>query len=399
MLTERHWKRYAEVLIWGLKTSRRKRLRKNDIFLIRYHPPALRLAEVLYDRLLAMGMHPVPRLEPTPAMDRSFYTRGSRQQLVFQTPGDRRFYRHLNGSIYLHAPESITHLKDIDTRKIGSVLVARKHLRDILTRRDEAGEFSWTLCVCPTPALADQAGLDPDAYSAQVIRACFLNRTDPVAHWNEVYRNARDVKRWLNRMRVHHYHVESDKTDLEIHPGEQRRWIGISGHNIPSFEVFLSPDWRRTRGIYHADQPSFRSGNIVSGVILEFAKGEVVRASAQQGKSFLDAQLSMDDGARRVGEFSLTDRRFSRIDRFMANTLYDENYGGKQGNCHLALGSSYSDTYAGSPAELTKSKKRALGFNDSALHWDLVNTRKKRVTAHLRNGRRRTIYENGKFAL
>lgn len=83
----------------------------------------------------------------------------------------------------------------------------------------------------------------------------------------------------------------------------------------------------------------------------------------------------------------------------MANTLFDENYGGKYGNCHLALGSSYADTYNGSPKELTKEKKKSLGFNDSALHWDLVNTEKKRVTAHLASGKKVTIYENGRFAI
>ena len=45
------------------------------------------------------------------------------------------------------------------------------------------------------------------------------------------------------------------------------------------------------------------------------------------------------------GEFSLTDKRFSKIDRFMASTLYDENFGGNNGNCHLAVGASYSDTF------------------------------------------------------
>ena len=107
----------------------------------------------------------------------------------------------------------------------------------------------------------------------------------------------------------------------------------------------------------------------------------------------------MDKGACRVGEFSLTDKRFSRINRFMANTLYDENYGGRYGNCHLAVGDSYSDTYDGNPAELTKETKRKLGFNDSALHWDLVNTEKKTVTAYLKNGKRVLIYENGMFTL
>jgi aminopeptidase len=81
----------------------------------------------------------------------------------------------------------------------------------------------------------------------------------------------------------------------------------------------------------------------------------------------------------------------------MANTLFDENFGGRQGNCHLALGSSYSDTFDGNPAKLTKEKKMKLGFNDSALHWDLVNTEKKRVTAHLTSGRDKVIYEDGMF--
>ena len=83
----------------------------------------------------------------------------------------------------------------------------------------------------------------------------------------------------------------------------------------------------------------------------------------------------------------------------MANTLFDENFGGKYGNCHIAVGASYSDTFAGDPATLTKEKKEKLGFNDSALHWDLVNTEKKRVSANLAGGKRMVIYENGEFKM
>ena len=83
----------------------------------------------------------------------------------------------------------------------------------------------------------------------------------------------------------------------------------------------------------------------------------------------------------------------------MANTLYDENYGGRYGNCHIALGSSYSDTYDGKPENLTKARKIKLGFNDSALHWDLVNTEKKTVTAHLASGKEVVVYEDGRFSL
>ena len=55
----------------------------------------------------------------------------------------------LNGSIFLYALQSLTHLRDIDPRKIGKATVAQKQLRDILTRREAQGDFSWTLCVYP----------------------------------------------------------------------------------------------------------------------------------------------------------------------------------------------------------------------------------------------------------
>lgn len=397
MFTKKQIERYADVLLWGLKTSRKRRIKKNETVLIRYHLPALVLAEALYDRLLDMGHNPVQRVDPTPGMEKSFFHRANSKQLVFQPPGDRELYKNLHGSIFLHAPESITHLSDVDPGKIGKVAVSRKHLRDILTKREEEGAFSWTLCTYPTPELARHADLTRKAYSRQIISACFLNKTNPVEKWDQIFKDAGRIKRWLSRMDVKHYHVMSQSTDLEITPGENRRWIGVSGHNIPSFELFVSPDWRGTRGIYYADQPSYRNGNYVKGVRLEFSRGKLVGVEAAKGGDFVKKQASMDTGAGRLGEFSLTDKRFSKINRFMANTLFDENFGGKQGNCHVALGASYSDTYAGDPSRLTKKLKEKLGFNDSALHWDLVNTEKKQVVAHLKNGKRVTIYENGIF--
>jgi aminopeptidase len=198
-------------------------------------------------------------------------------------------------------------------------------------------------------------------------------------------------------MRVKFFHIESENVDLEITPGENRRWIGISGHNIPSFEIFLSPDWRGTRGKFYADQPSYRNGNYVKGVKLAFERGIAVKIEAQVGEEFLKKQIAMDKGSNKLGEFSLTDKRYSKINRFMANTLFDENYGGRYGNCHVALGASYTDTFAGDTRGLTKEIKNQLGFNDSALHWDLVNTENKRVIAHLVSGKKITIYENGMF--
>jgi len=398
-LTATHLERYADVLLWGLYTARKEHFKRNDIILIRYERPAIQLAEILYGKILDMNMHPVIRMGLTTEMERAFFEKASNKQLVFHQPGEKELYENINGNIYLHAPESLTHLGKIDPKKIGTAIVARKPFREILEKREESGKFSWTLCTYPTDELAKRAGLSGKDYTKQIIKACYLDRRDPVSHWKKIYKEAGTIKKWLNNMDTLYYHVQSDSIDLKITPGTARKWVGISGHNIPSFELFVSPDWRGTEGSYYANQPSYRSGNYVEGVRLNFKKGKAVQIEANMGNDFVIKQLAMDAGANRVGEFSLTDKRFSRINQFMADTLFDENYGGQSGNCHIAVGASYSDTYDGDPAELTKEKKKTLGFNDSALHWDLVNTENKTVDAMLTSGKKIRIYENGMFTL
>jgi aminopeptidase len=333
----------------------------------------------------------------TYSIEQGFYKKANDKQLVFIAPGDKELYENLHGRIFLRAPESLTHLKDIDPARIGKVLVSRKPLREILDRREEQGLHGWTLCTFPTDELASQAKTTNKIYASQIVKACYLDDADPVHAWESIYKDVKGIKKWLNGLKVKHFHIESESIDLKITPGEKRIWKGISGHNIPSFEVFFSPDWRGTEGVYYANLPSFRSGNYVEDVRLTFEKGSVVKVEAKTGEDFVKKQVVMDKGASKVGEFSLTDKRFSRIDRFMADTLFDENFGGEFGNSHIAVGASYTDTYEGNPADMTKTMKKKLGFNDSALHWDLVNTEDKTVTAHLTSGKKLVIYEKGIF--
>lgn len=397
MLTETQLDKYADVLLWALKKSRKSSFRRGDIVLLRSDVGATKLAERVLGKLLDRGMHTVMRIGLTADMERTFFHKANSSQLVFEPPGEKALYKKVNGGVYLFAPDSLTHLAGIDPKRIAKAALARKPLRDILDAREAKGEFAWTLCMLPTAALAEHAGLSTRQYANQIVRACFLDTDNPLLEWQRVYRNVTRIRKRLSKMDVAYFHIQSKSTDLKITPGKHRKWIGISGHNIPSFEIFLSPDWRGTEGVYFANLPSFRSGNLIRGVRLEFKAGKVVKAAAEEGEDFAKKQIAMDKGAGRVGEFSLTDKRFSKINRFMANTLYDENHGGRYGNCHIALGSSYADTYAGDPARLTKRKKQALGFNDSALHWDLVNTENKTVTAHLTSGDGIVVYRNGSF--
>ncbi|MFW6179282.1 MAG: aminopeptidase, partial [Desulfohalobiaceae bacterium] len=275
----------------------------------------------------------------------------------------------------------------------------RKQLRDILEDRENQREFGWTLCLLTTEELANNAGLNQEEYTEQIIKACYLDHPRPVQKWQEILEAAQEIKHWLNSLEINYLHLESEQCDLWITPGKDRQWVGVSGHNIPSFEIFTSPDWRGTQGVYFMDQPSFRSGNLVQDLRLEFREGVVTDIQASLGQEFVRKQLKVDSNADKIGEFSLTDKRFSRIDRFMAHTLYDENFGGFHGNCHIALGASYAETYAKGPANLSTGLKEELGFNDSALHWDLVNIEPKRVTARLATGAEKLIYQDGCFML
>src|SRR6201999_2892607 len=173
---------------------------------------------------------------------------------------------------------------------------------------------------------------------------------DPLAHWREVGERLDLTREQLNALEIERLHIEGEDVDLRVSVGEQRRWLGGRGHNIHSFEIFTSPDWRGTEGWIYCNQPLYRYGNLVKGVRLEFVDGRVVKASAEENEKVLTEMIATE-GADRVGEFSLTDRRLSRITRFMAHTLYDENVGGRFGNTHIALGRSYQDAYHGDPSQ------------------------------------------------
>ena len=136
----------------------------------------------------------------------------------------------------------------------------------------------------------------------------------------------------------------------------------------------------------------------MTGIELRFADGRVVEATAAENEQVLTEMIATE-GADRVGEFSLTDARFSRITRFMAQTLYDENIGGQAGNTHIALGKSYHDCYAGDPAGVPREEWERLGFNESTVHTDIVSTAPRTVTATLRSGGERVIYDGGQFKL
>lgn len=397
IFTKKEIDNYAKVMLWGLEKAKKKEFNKNAFIDIKFDYEGLPLAESIYINMIKQGFNPSLKQLSTPSMEKAFFNYGNDDQLKSVSPGFLENISNIEGSITIIAPSSLNHLSDINSSRLSIFSKSRAMFKNILAKRENLGDFSWSLCMFPTKALADAANVNIEEYAKRISDACFLNEDDPVKHWSDLSFRCDKIKEKLLSLEIDTFHIESENTDLYIKNGDQRKWLGISGRNIPSFEIFISPDYRNTNGTYFANQPSYRSGNIIEGIKLEFKDGKIISACANKGEEYLLKTIDTDEGARRIGEFSMTDKKFSRIDSFMANTLYDENYGGEFGNTHIALGASYSNSFIGNPKEFDSKMKDDLGFNQSAIHWDIVNTEQKTITALLKTGKEKIIYRDGEF--
>jgi aminopeptidase len=333
------------------------------------------------------------------SLSRNFYeTVGEEQLDFFPARYLRGLVDEMDHQVSVIATGDPHALDSIDPAKIMRHGETMRPVLDWRGEKENAGRFSWTLGLYGTAAMAAEAGMGAEEYWEQIVHACFLDAEDPLARWREVGERLDQTRARLDALEIERLHVEGEDVDLWVSLGEQRRWLGGRGRNIPSFEIFTSPDWRGTEGWIYCNQPLYRYGNIVKGIKLRFEQGRVVEANAEENERVLTEMIATE-GADRVGEFSLTDRRFSRITRFMAQTLYDENVGGSFGNTHIAVGRSYQDAYVGDPSEVSKERWEQLGFNSSSVHTDIVSTTDRRVTAQLRGGGERVIYRDGEFQL
>jgi aminopeptidase len=394
--------RYASVLI-NFALGGGRGVRPGEVVRIASTESAKPLYAELSKAVWRAGGHVIGAYRPDDDhqinLSRDFYEIASDAQLDhFNADHMRGVVDGMDHQVTVLAESDPHALDSVEPAKIMRNGAAMRPLLDWRGEKENAGRFSWTLGLYGTPAMAAEAKMDLEEYWEQIIHACFLDAEDPIARWREVGEQVSESRARLDALEIERLHIEGEDADLWVSVGEQRRWLGGRGRNIPSFEIFTSPDWRGTEGWIYCNQPLYRYGNLVKGIKLTFADGRVTEASAEENEPVLTEMIATD-GADRIGEFSLTDRRLSRITRFMAHTLYDENVGGRFGNTHIALGRSYQDAYDGDPSEVPAERWEELGFNDSTVHTDIVSTTDRLVTATLRDGSERVIYRDGEFQL
>jgi len=394
--------RYADVMV-NFALGGGAGIAKGDVVRIVAHESAKPLYAELRKAVLRSGGHVIGQYIPDDDehfnFSKDFFDLASDDQIdFFPAKFMRGLVDEVDHQVSILSDSDLHALESVDPRRIMRNGLSMKPWMDWRTEKENAGRFSWTLGLYGTPAMAAEAGLSEEEYWQQIIHACFLDQEDPIARWREVNDQIADYVKRLNALSIERLHLLGEDVDLHISLGEHRQWVGGSGRNIPSFEIFTSPDWRGTEGWIRFNQPLYRYGNLVRDIRLEFAGGRVVKAEAAENESVLREMVATEN-ADKVGEFSLTDSRFSRITHFMAQTLYDENVGGPFGNTHIAVGKSYHDCYDGDRSTVSREEWERLGFNESSVHTDIVSTADRTVTATLRGGGEREIYADGRFLL
>ncbi len=402
-------KKYADVLI-NFALGGGKGIKKGEVVRVSASESCKPLYIAVCNAVVDAGGHVLAHYGPDDehgdkrrniSVSRYFYEHATEEQLkFFPAKYLKGLVDQIDHSVFLLAEKDPHALKGVDGKKIMMRGQALKPFMDWRHEKEWKGKFTWTIALYGTPAMAKEAGLSEKEYWDQIIKACFLNEKNPIAKWKSVYRDIEKYRSRLNKLspKIDRLHAFGEDMDIWYTLGEKRAWHAGSGRNIPSFEIFTSPDWRGTNGWIRINQPLYRYSNKITGIQLWFKDGLVVKSSAKTNEKLLKEMIATKN-ADKIGEYSLTDKRHSRITKFMAETLFDENMGGPYGNSHIALGMSYRDTYAGDVSKLTTKEAERLGFNDSSVHTDVVSTTDRTVTAHLKDGSTKVIYTDGQFVL
>ena len=166
--------------------------------------------------------------------------------------------------------------------------------------------------------------------------------------------------------------------------------------NIPSEEVFISPDRDRAEGIVYSTRPLSYNGQLIENFSVRFENGKVTEVHAEKNEELLKQLVSMDDGAAHLGECALVpyDSPIRKSELTFYNTLFDENAA-----CHLALGAGFTNTLVGYD-KLTVEECHKRGINESMVHEDfMIGTPDLKIVGNKKDGTSVLIFENGNWAI
>jgi aminopeptidase len=286
--------------------------------------------------------------------------------------------------------------------------VARARMRELseASLRLTDGLCNWTIVAAPNVGWAQTVFGEPDLERLwqAVATAVRLDEPDPVASWREHIASLQRRAATLNDRRFDALRYRGPGTDLTVGLHEASAWQAALDEsngiehvaNMPTEEVFTTPDATRADGVVRSTYPLQIQGNIIRGLEIRFEGGRAVDVRADEGEEFMRTYVDSDDGAARLGEVALVDAssRVGRTGLVFYDTLFDENAAS-----HIALGAAIVQAVDGA-ADQSPEERHARGVNHSSIHTDfMVGSPQVAVSGVTRDGDEVPILRDGDWVL
>lgn len=317
-----------------------------------------------------------------------------------------------NGAAFLMVESADpSYLEGIDPAKPATRMRAYNEQCNVYREGLDFGRNAWSIVGAPIEAWATTVFPEMASHEAMyrlweaILVSARATGPDPEAEWERHNATFEKNKRLLNGHAFDRLHYRSSNgTDFVLGMNPGHVWRGGAARtvddvvyfpNIPTEEVFTSPDCNRADGIVHSVLPLVRMGRVVRDFWLRFENGRVVDFDAAEGRDVLQSIIETDEQACRLGECALIakDTPIRQSGILFYDTLYDEN-----ASCHLALGTGFPECLEGG-LSMSKDELMEHGVNRSATHVDfMIGADDLVITGITATGQEIPVFIDGRWA-
>jgi len=358
-------------------------IEKGDTLVVQGEPEHRELLVALAESAYRAGARFVDVVTTDPLVMRARLLHGSDDALGTLSPWSRRRYREASspqGALAHIAGEGEAgYLDGVRPERLATDYSRLVKQLDFVRRAQLNMRSRWIIAGWPTNHWAGQVYPELELaeakrrLAADLLRFSRLSDDDGkgTSGWSSHLRTLSRRSARLTKLGLTHLELRGPGTELDIGFVEGTRWLGgfetlADGRklasNMPTEEVFTSPDPRKTNGTFRCTFPLSFRGRLIHGLRGEFSKGRLIRleADSEDDRDFVAGFIDTDRMGRRLGEVALVDAssRIGQTGRVYYNTLLDENAA-----AHIAFGSGFGGTRSETPVR---------GVNRSTIHLDVM---------------------------
>ena len=300
-------------------------------------------------------------------------------------------------------------MKDIDSGKLKVASSHSLHTRELYRTKQSNNEIDWCIASVATKVWGDLI-FDNEKNSEEklwklIFDICLINNDNPEEEWTKKMKENHAICEKLTKLNIKELHYQSKNgTDLKIELPENTIWCGgsslIKGRepivNMPTEEVFTTPNKYKTNGIVYTSLPLVHSGITIKDIVLEFKDGKIINFDASAGKEELKNIIELDEESSMLGEVALVDKnsKIAKTNILFYETLYDEN-----ASCHIAVGRGFKECIKDAH-NMTEQELENIGYNNSKNHVDMmIGTKDLNITATTYDNQKIEIFKDGSFNL